>query len=355
VTAADTRFLRTCHRQPADTTPIWFMRQAGRALPEYRALKERYSLLEITRQPELCAEVTLQPVRRLGVDAAILYADIMSPLVAIGIDVEIVEGIGPVIASPIRTEAGLLALRPVDVGADMPYVRETIGMVRHQLDPLGVPLIGFAGAPFTLASYLVEGRPSKTFAATQALMHTQTALWHTLMEKLATIVIGYARLQLQAGIQAFQLFDSWIGNIGEADYHAYIQPHVARIFRELTAADVPRVPLIHFGTGTKHLLELMAEAGGDIIGLDWRVPLDEGWRRVGGPEHIGVQGNLDPATLLEPWETVRAQAADVLRRAGGRPGHIFNLGHGILPSTPVDTLERLVAFVHERARAQAEG
>jgi uroporphyrinogen decarboxylase len=239
--------------------------------------------------------------------------------------------------------------------ADMPYVRETIDIVRRQLDPLGMPLIGFAGAPFTLASYLVEGRPSKTFVATKALMHFQTALWHALMDKLATIVIGYARLQTQAGIQAFQLFDSWIGNVSEADYRSYIQPHVARIFRELTAADVPRVPLIHFGTGTEHLLELMAEAGGDVIGLDWRVPLDEGWQRVGGPERIGAQGNLDPAMLLEPWETVRAQAADVLRRAGGRPGHIFNLGHGILPSTPVETLERLVAFVHERGRAQAEG
>jgi uroporphyrinogen decarboxylase len=347
-------FLRACRREPTGTTPIWFMRQAGRALPEYRALKERYSLLEITRQPELCAQVTLQPVRRLGVDAAILYADIMSPLAAIGVELEIVEGKGPVIASPVRTQADLAALRPLDPEADVPEVRETIRMLRSALDPLGVPLIGFAGAPFTLASYLVEGKPTRDFATTKRLMYSEPALWHDLMDRLASLVIGYAQIQIAAGAQAFQVFDSWIGALSPRDYARYVQPHVRRIFAAL-AADGASVPLIHFGTGTATLLELMAEAGGDVIGLDWRVLLDDGWLRVGGPERVAVQGNLDPAMLLAPWEVVQAEAEDVLRRAGARAGHIFNLGHGILPQTPVETLERLVAFIHERGREGAEG
>jgi uroporphyrinogen decarboxylase len=289
------------------------------------------------------------------VDAAILYADIMSPLVAIGIELDIVEGTGPVIADPIRTEAGLATLRPLDEAADMPYLRETIGILRRELDPLGIPLIGFAGAPFTLASYLIEGRASKSFAHTKALMRDQPAVWHALMDRLAALVVGYARVQIQSGIQAFQLFDSWIGNVSAQEYVLYIQPHVARIFRELGAAGDPRIPLIHFGTGTQDLLELMAAAGGDVMGLDWRVPLDRGWQRVGGPERVAVQGNLDPALLLEPWPAVRDGAEDVLRRASGRPGHIFNLGHGILPATPVEHLERLVAFVHERGQKDVEG
>jgi uroporphyrinogen decarboxylase len=364
VNPRDSRLLRACRREPVDTTPVWFMRQAGRALPEYRALKEHYSLLEITRQPELCAQVTLQPVRRLGVDAAILYADIMSPLVAIGIELDIVEGTGPVIAHPIRTEGDLAALRPLDEEADMPYLSETIGLLRRELDPLSLPLIGFAGAPFTLASYLIEGKASKSFTLTRALMRDEPALWDALMGRLATIIIGYARIQMRSGVQAFQLFDSWIGNVSPQEYPVYIQPHVARIFRELSRAgdgkpSMVHVPLIHFGTGTQDLLELMAATGGDVIGLDWRVPLDVGWQRIGGPEHVAVQGNLDPALLLEPWPAVRAGAKDVLRQAGGRPGHIFNLGHGILPATPVENLERLVAFVHERGQTnmdeEAEG
>lgn len=324
------------------------MRQAGRALPEYRAIKEQHSLLEITRQPELCVRVTLQPVRRLGVDAAILYADIMSPLVAIGLDLEIVEGTGPVIAHPIRTENDMAALRPLEGEADMPYVAETIRILRRELAATGTPLIGFSGAPFTLASYLVEGKASKDFARTKQLMYSFPSLWHRLMERLTTIVIGYARLQIESGAQAFQLFDSWIGALGSRDYTRYIQPYVHRIFTELSAEPADRVPLIHFGTGTAALLELMAEAGGDVIGLDWRLPLDEGWRRVGGPERVAIQGNLDPAVLLAPWDVVRAEAEVVLREAAGRPGHIFNLGHGVLPTTPVENIERLVAYVHER-------
>ncbi|MFI5274197.1 MAG: uroporphyrinogen decarboxylase [Ktedonobacterales bacterium] len=343
------RFLRACWREPVDRTPIWFMRQAGRALPEYRALKQGHSLLEITRQPELAARITLQPVRRLGVDAAILYADIMSPLVAIGVDLEIVEGKGPVIARPFAAASDLEALRALDA-ADVPHITETIRILRRELAAGGTPLIGFAGAPFTLASYLIEGHATRDFARTKALLRDEPALWHALMERLATMVIGYGRAQIEAGVQAFQLFDSWIGALSPDEYSAAIQPHVARIFSAL-AALTPRVPLIHFGTGTQLLIEPMAAAGGDVFGLDWHPPLDAGWRRAGGPERMAIQGNLDPHVLLEPWEVVRAAADDVLRRAGGRPGHIFNLGHGILPATPVETLERLVAYVHEKAGA----
>ena len=345
------QFLRACRREPVDVTPVWFMRQAGRALPEYRAIKEHHSLLEITRQPELCAQVTIQPVRRLGVDAAILYADIMSPLVAVGVNLDIVEGKGPVIAHPIQRDADVAAIRPLDVERDMPYLGETIRHVRTELAATGTPLIGFAGAPFTLASYLIEGKATKDFRRTRAMMTGRPRLWRALMDRLATVVIGYGRGQIAAGVQAFQLFDSWIGNVSPQEYVVSIQPYVARIFRELQGLGAP---LIHFGTGTSLLLEHMAAAGGDVIGLDWRVPLDEGWRRVGGPGRVAVQGNLDPALLLEPWETVRAGATDVLRRAGGRPGHIFNLGHGILPTTPVETIERLVAFVHDYHGEEAE-
>ncbi len=318
------------------------MRQAGRALPEYRALKEGRSLLEVTREPELCAEVTLQPVRRLGVDAAILYADIMSPLFAIGLDLEIVEGVGPVTRTPIRSRADLTALRPLEPEADLPYVGETIRLLRRELEGTGTALIGFGGAPFTLASYLIEGRPSRDFARTKQLMYTEPELWHDLMARLSVIAIAYARAQIAAGVQAFQLFDSWVGALGPRDYVRYVQPHVRSIFEALKDMGVP---LLSFGTGTAGLLELIAEAGGDVIGLDWRVNLDDGWRRVGGPARVAIQGNLDPAVLLAPWEVVRAEAEDVLRRAGGQPGHIFNLGHGVLPATPVETLQRLVAWV----------
>ena len=340
------RFLRACRREPVDRTPIWLMRQAGRALPEYRALKEGRSLLEITREPELAAQITLQPVRRLGVDAAILYADIMSPLVAIGVELDIVEGKGPVMRHPFAGSENLLALRPLEPEADVPHVIETIRILRRELAAAGAPLIGFAGAPFTLASYLVEGHATRDFTRTKSLMYSSPALWHALMDRLATIVIGYGGAQIAAGVQAFQLFDSWIGALSPQEYTSYIQPHVARIFRELDAA-APRVPLIHFGTGTQKLLEPMAAAGGDVFGLDWQTRLDVGWARVGGPERVAIQGNLNPHLLLKPWDEVRAAAEDVLRRAGGRRGHIFNLGHGILPVTPVETLERLVAFVHE--------
>jgi len=348
VSTTESRFLRACRREPVDRTPVWFMRQAGRSLPEYRAIKARHSLFEITRQPELCAEVTLQPVRRLGVDAAILYSDIMLPLAAVGVELDLVESVGPVLAHPIRSRADIARLRLLEPEADTPYVLETITMLRRTLAGSGTALIGFAGAPFTLAGYLVEGQPSRDFARTKQLMYGEPETWHALMERLGEIVIAFARGQIAAGVEAFQLFDSWIGALGPREYARFVELHVRHIFAALADTGVP---LIHFGTGTTPLLELMAQAGGDVIGLDWRTPLAEGWHRVGGAARVGIQGNLDPAALLAPWEVVRAEAEDVLAQAAGRPGHIFNLGHGILPPTPVETLERLVAFVHEHAGA----
>ncbi len=341
------RFLRACRREPVDATPIWFMRQAGRSLPEYRAVREQHTLLEIVRQPELCAEVTLQPVRRLDVDAAILFSDIMLPLVAIGVELELVESVGPVVAHPLRTLAAIETLRELEPAGDVPYTLETIATLRRALDPLGKALIGFAGAPFTLASYLVEGKPSREYVHTKRLMLGEPALWSALMERLTTIVIAYAQAQIAAGAQALQIFDSWIGALSPREYSRFVQPHMRRLFAALAPPETPApVPLIHFGTGTATLLELMAETGGDVIGLDWRVPLDDGWARLGGPDRITIQGNLDPAVLTAPWEVVREEAADVLRRAAGRPGHIFNLGHGVLPMTPPEHLERLVEYVH---------
>jgi uroporphyrinogen decarboxylase len=337
----ENRLLKAYRRQPVDRTPVWFMRQAGRVLPEYRAVRQKYDLLGISRQPELCAEVTLQPVKRLGVDGAILFADIMTPLIGLGVDIRIVEHAGPVLDAPVRSEADVCRLlRPLEPGADVPYVLETIGLLRREL-PAGVALIGFAGAPFTLASYLVEGGASRTFGQTKRLMHAEPAVWHELMSRLAGIVTAYAKAQVEAGVQAFQLFDSWVGCLSPDDYCRCVQPYTSAIFDALAPLGLPT---IHFGTGTSSLLEAMAEAGGSAIGLDWREPLDRGWARVGHGR--AIQGNLDPAVLLAPWEAVRLEAELVLDRAAGRSGHVFNLGHGLLPETPLDTIQRLVDFVH---------
>jgi uroporphyrinogen decarboxylase len=278
----------------------------------------------------------------LGVDAAILFSDIMQPLEAIGIELELVEGVGPVVGSPMRTAVDVEPLRALEPEADLPFVIQTIQMLRRELSP-EIALIGFVGAPFTLAGYLVEGKPSREFVCTKQMMYAEPALWDALMSRLVNIVITYAQAQIAAGVQALQVFDSWIGVLSPREYDRSVKPHMRRIFAALAGS----VPLIHFGTGTAALLVQMAEAGGDVIGLDWRVPLNEGWARVGGPERVAIQGNLDPAALLAPWEVVRAEAEDVLRRAGGRPGHIFNLGHGVLPQTEPDGLRRLVDYVHE--------
>lgn len=335
------RLLRALRLEPVDRTPVWFMRQAGRSLPEYRAVRERYSFFEVCRNPDLCAEVTLQPVRRLGVDAAILFADIMHPLVGIGIDLEIVEGVGPVIAEPMRRIEDTLRLRPLEAG-DVAFVAEGIGATLQALNGT-VPLIGFSGAPFTLASYLVEGRPSRDFRQTKRLMYSAPAVWHDLMSRLAGIVSAYLRVQADAGVHALQLFDSWAGTLSVDDYDRYVRPYSRAVFDSLADLDVPT---IHFGTDTASLLESMRAAGGSTIGLDWRVPLDTGWERAGHDR--GIQGNLDPIVLLGPWEVVRRETDAILSRAGGRSGHIFNVGHGIHPATSPDQLARLVEYVHTR-------
>ena len=331
-------FLRACRRQPVDRTPVWFMRQAGRSLPEYRALRERYGMFEIMASAELTAEVTQQPVRRLGVDAAILFSDIVLPLSAIGIDVEIKPGVGPVFADPFRTAADLERIRPLDAATDMPALVEAVGILTRELD---VPLIGFAGAPFTVASYFVEGGPSREYAKTKALMRGEPALWSALLDRLADLAIASLRAQIEAGASAVQLFDSWAGALAPEDYRGRVMPASARIFAGIADLAVPR---IHFGVGTGELLADMAAAGADVVGVDWRVPLDEAHKRVGNAH--ALQGNLDPALLAAPWPVVDAATRDVLERAAGLPGHVFNLGHGVLPDTDPDVLKRVVELVH---------
>jgi len=337
----DASFLEACRGRAAERTPVWFMRQAGRSLPEYRAVRERHDMFGIIAAPELAAEVTLQPVRRLGVDAAILFSDIVVPLAAIGVGIELRSGTGPVIDSPFRGPDDLSRLRPLEPESDIPFVLETVRLAVKELD---VPLIGFAGAPFTMASYLIEGGPSKTYARTKALMRTDPATWQRLLSALADIALACLRAQIEAGAAAVQLFDSWAGALSAADYRRSVLPASRRIFDGLADLGVPR---IHFGVGTGELLGLMAEAGADVVGVDWRVPLDQARRRIG--EGVAVQGNLDPAACLAPWDVVAAEVAAVLDANAGFPGHIFNLGHGVLPETPPETLARIVEFVHEGA------
>ncbi len=339
IAASESRFLRACRGEATDATPVWFMRQAGRSLPEYRAVREKHSLLEICALPEVASEVTLQPVRRLGVDAAILFSDIMVPLQPMGVELEIRPGVGPVIARPIRSEDDVDKLRPLDPEADLGHVLQTIGLLRSELGD--IPLIGFAGAPFTLASYLVEGGPSRSHIRTKTLMYSEPAVWAKLMDRLAVAVLGYLRAQVVAGATAIQLFDSWVGHLSLHDYSTYVLPAVTRILSGLDDLGAPR---IHFGVGTGELLGKMAEAGADVVGVDWRVPLDEARVRVG--PHRAVQGNLDPALLHAPSEVLEERARDVLTRGGGK-GHIFNLGHGVLPDTDPDRLKRLVDLVHD--------
>ncbi len=336
-------FARAARRERTERTPIWFMRQAGRILPEYRQLRERWTLIEICRQPELCAEVTLQPVRRMPVDAAVMFADIMLPLIGVGIDLDLVDNVGPVIRYPIRDRAGVAALRPLEPEADVPFVLETVRILKRELAGK-TAVLGFSGAPFTLASYLIEGKPTREFALTKAMMYGEPDLWHALLDRLTTIMIEYLLAQARAGVDALQLFDSWVGCLSPRDYVRYVQPYTRRIFAALAPTGLP---FIHFGTNTATLLDEMKGDGGSIIGVDWRIPLDEAWDRVG--HHLGIQGNLDPALLLGPTAAMEEGADDVLRRAAGRPGHIFNLGHGLMPQTPLDNVLRLVDFVHERS------
>ena len=337
--------MRAARREPVERTPIWFMRQAGRSLPEYRAIRERHAFFEINRSAELTAEVTLQPVRRHGVDAAVMFADIMTPVVAMGVGVELVEGVGPVVDEPIRTAAAVERLQVPDPDEAVRPILDAIRHVRSELTPERA-VVGFCGAPFTVAGYLVEGKPSRDFAVTKALMYSEPAVWHRLLERLSDTFAAYAVAQARAGADAVQLFDSWVGALSPSDYAEFAAPWSGRVLSALREAGVPS---IHFGTGAVTLLSRMAKAGGDVIGLDWRVPLDEGWTLAG--EDRAVQGNLDPAVLLGPWERVEAAALDVLARAAGRPGHIFNLGHGVLPDTDPAVLGRLRELVHSRTEA----
>jgi uroporphyrinogen decarboxylase len=315
------------------------MRQAGRSLPEYRKIREQHAFFEINRSAELTAEVTMQPVRRYEVDAAVMFADIMTPVVAMGADVELVEGVGPVLADPVRTLVEVERLRVPDPAETVAPILDAIGAVRRELRA-DQAVVGFCGGPFTVAGYLVEGRPSRDFAITKALMYGQPDVWHSLLEKLSETFVVYALAQARAGADVVQLFDSWVGSLSPADYDEFVAPWSARVLEALHEAGVPT---IHFGTGTATILEGMAAAGGDVIGLDWRIPLDVGWARVGDR---AVQGNLDPAVLLGPWARVESAVRDVLGRAGGRPGHIFNLGHGVLPGTDPGMLGRVRELVH---------
>jgi uroporphyrinogen decarboxylase len=336
--------VRAARREPVERTPVWFMRQAGRSLPEYRELRKQYGLFDIARQPELCAEVTLQPVRRHDVDAAVMFADIMLPVLGMGVDVELVENVGPVVAEPMRTTADVERLVVPEPEESVPWALESIRLVREALrDDQAV--VGFAGGPFTVAGYLIEGKPTREFKLTKACMYAQPEVWHALMERLADTFALYLRANVGAGADVIQLFDSWVGALSVNDYREFAAPYSARV---LDAVDVPT---IHFATGDAHLLEERTAAGGDVIGVDWRMPLDIAWERIGHDR--GIQGNLDGAALLGPWERAEAGARDVLERAGGRPGHIFNLGHGVLPETDPELLGRLVRVVHEATMVPA--
>ncbi|SCG51811.1 uroporphyrinogen decarboxylase [Micromonospora halophytica] len=360
---ADSAFVRACRREPGPHTPVWFMRQAGRSLPEYREIRANVGMLDSCRRPELVAEITLQPVRRHGVDAAILFSDIVVPVAAAGVDLDIVAGTGPVVAEPVRTREDVERIRPI-TRDDVSYVDEAVRMLVAELGD--TPLIGFAGAPFTLASYLVEGGPSRTHAKTKALMYGQPELWHALCARLAEVTAAFLKVQVDAGVSAVQLFDSWAGALSEADYRRYVLPHSAAVLAGLAddfsgsrrgdgRAEPERsqgVPRIHFGVGTGELLGAMGEAGADVVGVDWRTPLDQATRRI-GPDRA-VQGNLDPCVLLAPWSVVETEVRRILEQGRAAPGHVFNLGHGVLPETDPDVLTRVVALVHEVSARPAD-
>jgi len=338
------RFLDACSRRQPDATAVWFMRQAGRSFAEYRQLRKKYGILEIAKTPELSTQVTLMPVHTFGVDGAVLYADIMLPIEGMGVSLEIEPEVGPIIHHPIRTMKDVEALRVLDAQETVPYVVETVRMVRRELAGKQA-VIGFSGAPFPLACYMIEGKPSRNYELAKLLMYGQPRVWHALMDKLTAVVSNYLLAQLKAGADVVQVFDSWIGAVSPSVYRRFVQPYMKRIFATIKETGLPS---IHFGTGTAALLEVMTEAGGDVISVDWRVDLDEAWARI-GYDH-GIQGNLDPTLLLTSWPVIEAGMHDVLRRAGGRPGHIFNLGHGVPASTDTDLLRRLVDAVHEATR-----
>jgi uroporphyrinogen decarboxylase len=342
--SGEERMLAACRREPVDTTPVWFMRQAGRCLADYRELRKRYDILTLAKTPELSAEVSTMPIAAFGVDAAVMFADIMLPMEAMGVPFIIEPEIGPIIHDPIRSAADVKRLRVVDAEEATPYVLEAIRLVRQQIAGKAA-LVGFSGAPFTLACYLIEGRPSRDYARAKGLMFSEPTVWHDLMHTLTEVIINYLRGQVQAGAQVIQLFDSWVGALAPLDYEEYVLPYSRRIFEALRTLNVPT---IHFGTAAGGMLDLMAAAGSDMISLDWRVRLDSAWEQIGLDR--GIQGNLDPTLLLAPFSAVEAGARRILDQAAGRPGHVFNLGHGVLPDTNPDDLARLVDFVHLAAR-----
>ncbi|UJF32019.1 uroporphyrinogen decarboxylase [Paenibacillus hexagrammi] len=333
-------FIKACRKEQVDTLPVWYMRQAGRYDPDYRKIKEKYSLLEICKQPELAAEVTMMPIKKLGVDAAILYSDIMNPVASLGIDFDIVKNIGPVIHNPIRTAQDVEALRPIDVEKDLSHIIETIRILDKQLE---VPLISFAGAPFTIASYLIEGKPSKSYIRTKQLMYSEPKVWYALMDKLGDMVITYLRSHIAAGAKAVQVFDSWVGALSPSDFQIYVLPTMKRIFKEL--ADL-KEPKIYFpGVSSGELLPYLSDLQADVIGLDWRIPISEGRRRVG--EKFAVQGNLDPYVLTAPMSVIERQAKAIIDEGTQQPGYIFNLGHGLFPEASLEKLKELTVFIHE--------
>jgi uroporphyrinogen decarboxylase len=336
------RFLRACRRQPVDVTPIWLMRQAGRYMSEYRALREKHSILEIIKTPDLACEVTLQPLAAFDLDAAIIFADILPPLEGMGLQLEFAKGEGPIIHNPVRTPQDVENLRTPPPEEALGFTLEAIRMMRKELDSRGIPLIGFSGAPFTVASYAIEGGSSRNYLHAKGMMMSDPKSWHKLMEKLTVVVGEYLVAQAEAGAQALQLFDSWVGALSPDDYREYVLPYSRKA---IEMARSTGVPVIHFGTDTTGILHLIKEAGSDVIGVDWRVDLDTAWQSLG--DDVAIQGNLDPIALFAPWDELKKRAQRVLDQAGGRPGHIFNLGHGILPHTPVDNVKRLVDFVHE--------
>jgi len=336
------RLLRACRREKTDATPVWLMRQAGRYMTEYRQIREKYSILDIIKTPELAYEVTLQPINAFDLDAAIIFADILPPLEGMGLQLDFVKGEGPVIYNPVRTADDVAQLQVTSPEESLWFTLEAIKLTRAELDQHGLPLIGFSGAPYTLAAYAVEGGGSANHLIVKSLMMSDPYTWHALMEKLSEVVGHYLLAQAKAGAQVLQLFDSWVGQLAPEDYRQHVMPytrHAIEIARE------SGVPIIHFGTDTSGILELLRDAGGDVIGVDWRIDLDTAWARLG--DSVAIQGNLDPIALFAPWPELQTRAQNILDQAGGRAGHIFNLGHGILPGTPVDNVKRLVDFVHE--------
>jgi uroporphyrinogen decarboxylase len=340
------RLLKACRLEHADCTPVWFMRQAGRYMKAYRDIREKHGLMEMFKTPEIAAEITLQPVNAFAVDAAIIFADILLPLEGMGVNFDFVPG--PVIQNPLRSPEAIRKVRICDPDADLGYVLKALQWVRAEIDGK-VPLIGFAGAPFTLASYAIEGGSSSGYLLTKEFMYRDRESWDLLMEKLCATIVAFLKAQVKAGAQVVQLFDSWAGCLSPADYKSFVLPHVQGIFQELKKE---KIPSIHFGTGTAGLLSLMAEAGGDIVGADWRVGLRSAWESIGAD--AGIQGNLDPVLLSAPWAVLRSRAGEIVDEAGGRPGHIFNLGHGILPSAPEDAVKALADYVHERTARQSK-